>query len=92
VLSRLVHLFMVRVFGILVLRHQVAVLRRQVARPGPVWADRAVLAAWRGYCPGTVDCMAVVHCQSRAVVRSCGIADISIGYNYAFVRRSDKTK
>jgi hypothetical protein len=67
VLIRLLYLLMIRLLGwvalfacsdtskdveILVLRHEIAVLRRQVTRPKPDWADRAVIAALARLLPG----------------------------------------
>ena len=69
---------MVRVFGwlvllgrsqasknteIMALRHEVAVLRRQVTRPEPDWADRAAWRHWPGCCH---PCCALAGSSRRA--------------------------
>jgi putative transposase len=66
---RLLYLITVRVFAwlvllgrsqgpkdaeIMILRHEIAVLRRQVARPAPDWADRAILAALVRHLPAVL--------------------------------------
>ncbi len=72
---RLLYLIVIRVFGwlvllgrgqaskdaeIMMLRHEVAVLRRQVTRPEPDWADRAVLSALARLLPAAPRCHRLV--------------------------------
>jgi hypothetical protein len=94
VLIRFVYLFVVRMPGwlvllagsdaakdveILVLRHEVAVLRRQVARPRPDWADRAMLAALARLLPGRLQ----LH---RIVMRVPKISSTQVGGAIRFRR------
>src|ERR1039457_3424773 len=72
---RLLYLIVIRVFGwlallgrgqaskdaeIMLLQHEVAVLWRQVTRPSPDWADRAVLAALARLLPAALRCHRLV--------------------------------
>jgi putative transposase len=76
---------MVRVFGwlvlpgrsqaskdseIIVLRHEVTVLRRQVAQPKPDWADRAVLAALARLLPAALRSSRLGHAGNLAGLAS----------------------
>ena len=86
---RVLYLTIIRIFGwlqllsrgqaskdaeILILRHEVAVLRRQVSRPRLDWADRAILARWPGCCP-------------RAASPSPGHAGHLLGWHRRLIQR-----
>jgi hypothetical protein len=81
---RFVYLALLRMFGwlallarsdlakdaeILVLRHQIAVLRRQVKTPRPSWADRAILSALAQLIPSRQRSQLRLIASSRTLLR-----------------------
>jgi hypothetical protein len=91
VLFRLLYLISVTVFSwlrlfargaatkyieILILRHEVSVLRRQVRKPQPRWPDRAILAALTHLC----NCPRFVACPDLGVER------VNKGYTALFLK------
>jgi hypothetical protein len=84
VLFRLLYLISVTVFSwlrffarggatkdieILILRHEVSVLRRQISTPRPRWPDRAILAALTRLLPRQLRAIPCSHCYTSARLR-----------------------